>query len=1568
MITYVTKRNGHKELVDYDKINNCVQKACLGLEDVAASEVVLGAKLNLYEGIPTKDIDKAMILGARGLIEIEPNYTYVAARLLLNTIYKEVFGISTNSESFDILYRAWFIESIENLVKDRILNPKLLSHFNLEVLSEALVPERDRLFKYMGLQTLLDRYLKRDRSGRLYQTPQMWHMVIAMGLSVNEDASRREAFALDLYEKMSTHRFSPSTPTLFNSGCVHSQLSSCFSPDTLIVTDNGLQEISKVSIGDKVLSQNGIYNSVINKRVKRNDQRMLEVCVRGIFSTETLFKVTEDHLISSIKKEDIGCIRRGFGADHPCAAKQGKHKKCFSLKQHFKKDCDKLNCNYSDKIQWNTVSSLNRGDYVEVLFPREEIKHTLLSSNYANYEYGIENGLLYKIRVDKKRKLEDKVNKQTTPVKQEISVNKDFMLFLGYYLAEGHCASDYISFTFNSKEIEYIQEVVDLSNKIFGVKACVNENKDGSTNVLIHSVLLATMFTKLFGTGFNIKKLPSFIMQSPKEYLEGLIIGVFRGDACSVKTGIILSLCNKTLCYQIFQILLKLGCLPILGKGHMGVLAKNQPYTVNLHKLLCEDIINKIGKDLDKIKLSKVKIIPNDRFFVEGRAFYRINKLINIEYNDIVIDLEVENDPSFAANMICAHNCYLSTMDDSVDGIMGEMHNQARLSKFAGGLGLDITGLRGAKSPIKGTNGQSGGVIPFAAVFDRLLVAFNQAGKRPGSGCLYLETWHIDIWDFLQLKKKTGDERRRTHDADTAVWINDLLMEYKKTDRDWYLFSPDECPNLHSLYGAEFKVEYEACVTRAKHGSIKNFKVISSKKLAKEMYRQYCETGHPFHCFKDSSNIRYANKHKGTVNSSNLCCIAGDQLIPTEKGFCYAKDLYLDGSNNKVVGRTKIEIAGPMLLPRPKADLLKITTFAGHTHKVTPDHPIWHKDKGWVEAKDLQVDDKICVQQIEGLWGKEDNKDLAFICGILAMQNRLPGKTRLELYKKDFDLLSIIKQKLAKFSVQIEEENIADKKVLLDPILSEKFDAILYKNNAICVPDFILRSNKETIIEYLKGIFLPHSIKFKPYRETLNVGIFNPSEEFLKTLQIILLNFPIYTNVKYEKKLGTYKLFSLHLSDGPGELLLDKLVGLSAYLKDPEYMKNSSVRQKTDAKIVKIEKLPPEDTYCLTVNSSEHSWVANGIVTKNTEIIEHTKPSLYDDMGRKVVLGETAVCTLNSLNLMTHINLDDFSLNLEKMRDTIKSQVRCLDNAIDNNFYPTLEAANSAKQNRQLGIGIMGFQEYLHTLGIAYSDPRAVELSGKIFEWISLCAIEESIELAKERGPYPNYPGSEWSKGKLPQDLYEEHYKYRFNKTPTYNTRFKDKWDKIREDLAVWGLRNGNLLAQAPTATISYILGASQSNEPDYSLLWAYETLSGKFTMINSVFVKEMKKRGLWCKELADSIKQTDGDIKLISGIPEDLKEVYCTAFDQDMFALIRCAAERNIWIDQAQSLNLYYAGKSLKHVDDIISYGHDMLIKTFYYMRSKGASKIEKSTQVKEEESCSIEAMKRGEICESCQ
>ena len=601
-------------------------------------------------------------------------------------------------------------------------------------------------------------------------------------------------------------------------------------------------------------------------------------------------------------------------------------------------------------------------------------------------------------------------------------------------------------------------------------------------------------------------------------------------------------------------------------------------------------------------------------------------------------------------------SCYLNTFDDSIDGIFDGAWQEARKSKYAGGLGLDVTPFRSTGSHITGTNGTSSGLVPWLKIFNDLLIAVNQGGKRPGAGCAYLEPWHLDFEDFLNLRRNTGDDRLRCHDMNTASWIPDEFMRRVKNEEDWYFFDPSEA-ELHDLFGEEFDKAYNSLIDLAENGHLNNWRKIPAKDLWKKMLKVLFETSHPWNTFKDPCNIRYTNQHQGTVHSSNLC----------------------------------------------------------------------------------------------------------------------------------------------------------------------------------------------------------------------------------------------------------------------------------------------------------------------------------------TEITLHTKASKYSK-GEKTETGETAVCNLGSVNIKNHIrilydkkgNVKSKDIAWTELSTTIRTAVRMLDNVIDINFYPTKESENSNLKHRPVGLGMMGVHDALHILDISFDSDEAIEFNDKLFEFYSKEAIYASSLLAKERGPYETYNGSLWQRGTFPIDSYNNLMVYRGKQEVpkesvtgnplTGEGQTLDDWAKVRIHVSEHGMRNSNVMAIAPTATIGYINGVEQSIEPNFSVLFVYENKSGNFYITNEHFVKDAKDRGIWTTELATLIKNVDGDLSLLNGdIPPDLKEKYKTAFDRDMFKLIECNAVRQKWIDQSVSFNLYNNSTSLKHLNDIYMASWEAGLKTTYYLRNRAASKVEKST-TEEPSACSIEAMKNGEICESCQ
>jgi ribonucleoside-diphosphate reductase alpha chain len=595
-----------------------------------------------------------------------------------------------------------------------------------------------------------------------------------------------------------------------------------------------------------------------------------------------------------------------------------------------------------------------------------------------------------------------------------------------------------------------------------------------------------------------------------------------------------------------------------------------------------------------------------------GLAFNEIDREARaVEFYEVLSTFDFMSSTPTLFNSGTRHSqlssCYLSTVSDDLDGIYEAIKDNALLAKYAGGLGNDWTPVRALGSHIKGTNGKSQGVVPFLKVVNDTAVAVNQGGKRKGAVCCYLETWHLDIEEFLELRKNTGDDRRRTHDMNTANWIPDLFMKRVIEGGDWTLFSPSDCPDLHERTGKAFEEAYLRYEDKAARGDLKLFRKIPALQLWRKMLSMLFETGHPWITFKDACNLRSPQQHVGTIHSSNLC--------------------------------TEI---------------------------------------------------------------------------------------------------------------------------------------------------------------------------------TLN--------------------------------------------------------------------------------------------------------------TSGTEI---------------------AVCNLGSVNLPAHMKPDGkggVELDHARLKKTIRTAMRMLDNVIDINYYAVPKARNSNVRHRPVGLGIMGFQDCLHMMRTPYASEGAVEFSDRSMEAVCYYAYWASTELAEERGRYSTFSGSLWDRGILPQDSLALLKQQRGGYVEADPSSTMD-WDALRTRIGRHGMRNSNCIAIAPTATISNIIGVDACIEPTFQNLFVKSNLSGEFTVVNEHLVRDLKRLGLWDEVMVSDLKYFDGSLSKIDRVPAEIRSLYATAFEIEPTWLIECAARRQKWIDQAQSLNIYMAGASGKKLDETYRLAWLRGLKTTYYLRTIGATHAEKST-----------------------
>ncbi|MBH2019324.1 MAG: ribonucleoside-diphosphate reductase subunit alpha [Burkholderiales bacterium] len=910
-------------------------------------------------------------------------------------------------------------------------------------------------------------------------------------------------------------------------------------------------------------------------------------------------------------------------------------------------------------------------------------------------------------------------------------------------------------------------------------------------------------------------------------------------------------------------------------------------------------------------------------------------------------------------------SCYLTTVADDLGGIYDAIKENALLSKFAGGLGNDWTPVRAMGAHIKGTNGESQGVVPFLKVVNDTAVAVNQGGKRKGAVCAYLETWHLDIEEFLELRKNTGDDRRRTHDMNTSNWIPDLFMRRVMEKGSWTLFSPSDTPDLHDKFGQDFEKAYVAYEARAERGELKPSRKLQATDMWRKMLSMLFETGHPWITFKDACNIRSPQQHAGVVHSSNLCCMTADQRVVTDRGLMTVGELYRLGGRNKVVGLDGVYTASEMLLPRPNAPIVRIETDEGYSHKVTPDHKVWVKDRGWVEAQHLTPGDKLLTQQLEGLWGQQHKPELGYLMGLIAGDGTFgEHNVFIDVWENDFACLQATTETVhyvLSGNTVLNTTSVNTPVFCIDPKLGKARLASAPLRRVLAahgftpetktrVPEMVWQGDRATVTAYLKGLYQADG-NILASHEVTTMTLASIDLSLIESLQILWANLGVKSSINQmrgheahelpdgrggKKAYWSKPLYRLLITSIQGCRIAESVTQLAASRHSEaatrflENLKKDGYTQKLHATFKGLVNLPNEDAYCLSVDSETHAWTVNGLITKNTEITLNTSAT------------ETAVCNLGSINLVQHLR--NGALDHDKLKKTITTAMRMLDNVIDINYYAVEKARHSNMKHRPVGLGLMGFQDCLYELRVPYASQAAVEFADTSMEAICYHAYWASTELARERGQYESYKGSLWDQGILPLDTLDMLAAERGGYVEVDRSATLD-WDALRQKIATDGMRNSNCVAIAPTATISNIIGVDACIEPCFGNLSVKSNLSGEFTVINHYLVRDLKKLGLWDDVMVVDLKHFDGSLRPIDRVPGEIKALYATAFEIETSWLVEAGARRQKWIDQAQSLNIYMAGASGKKLDETYKLAWVRGLKTTYYLRTQSATHAEKST-----------------------
>jgi ribonucleoside-diphosphate reductase alpha chain len=1152
-VLHVTLPDGSQRPLDLSRLQKIVEEACRDLADVDGAWIIEETRRNLFDGVPEKDVAPALMMTARTRIEQEPNYSHVAARLLMDSLRREALSflghgfIEATQDEMAERYAEYFADYIRRGAELELLSPELV-RYDLARLGAVLKPERDLQFTYLGLQTLYDRYFIHHRGTR-FELPQAFFMRVAMGLALNE--IDRESKAVEFYDLLSSFDFMSSTPTLFNSGTLRPQLSSCYLttvPDDLdgiygAIKDNALlskyagglgNDWSRVrGLGAHIKGTNGKSQGVVPFLKVANDTA---VAVNQCFAPETPIFTADG--IKAIRDVEVGDLVLGISGT-------------------YREVADRMVYNQRDPMVTLDVKHSIEPLRVTAGHPFWAIRGVPMEQAGSRTYAWLEQGRIGPEWIDAGQLKKGDYVGQVIPT-EVIPVEgftEDDARMYGILLGDGHLSKQGRQWGVSGnperdEHMDFVRAYLDRRNIHFwetgrgGTYGQIHWSvgcgavRDATTGRIVGAGAPTLPFTRedLYDTEGR-KRISRRYSHLPPAETRALIKGLLETDG-GVSRGkeIYFTNTSQRLVEGLRYQLLRLG-IPAAGQyrerenAHTGRRSDGSAVVFDGVTRVYDlriPAVPEIAALVNCREIAKRNWITHD-----GCVFSRVRKVAAMEPCPFVIDLKVEGDESYMTAGALAHN----------------------------------------------------------------------GGKRLGAVCAYLETWHLDIEEFLDLRKNTGDDRRRTHDMNTANWVPDLFMKRVAEDGQWTLFSPSDTPDLHDLTGAAFEkryLDYEAKVDR---GEITLHKRLPAAQLWRKMLSMLFETGHPWITFKDPCNLRYTNQHVGVVHSSNLC----------------------------------------------------------------------------------------------------------------------------------------------------------------------------------------------------------------------------------------------------------------------------------------------------------------------------------------TEITLHTNDS------------EIAVCNLGSVNLAAHVTPDG-ALDSAKLEKTIATAMRMLDNVIDINFYNVPQARRSNLRHRPVGLGIMGFQDTLYKLRIPYASEEAVEFADRSMEIIGYHAIKASTDLAAERGRYSSFDGSLWSKGILPCDSIDLVEEGRGGYLQQNRSATLD-WDALRERVRTVGMRNSNTMAIAPTATISNICGVSQSIEPTYQNLFVKSNLSGEFTVVNPYLVAELKKYELWDAVMINDLKYYDGSVQKIERIPDEIKQLYATAFEIDPRWLIEAASRRQKWIDQAQSLNLYMAEPSGKKLDNLYKLAWVRGLKTTYYLRTLGATHVEKST-----------------------
>lgn len=835
--------------------------------------------------------------------------------------------------------------------------------------------------------------------------------------------------------------------------------------------------------------------------------------------------------------------------------------------------------------------------------------------------------------------------------------------------------------------------------------------------------------------------------------------------------------------------------------------------------------------------LERSYLLKNGSKIVERPQYMYMRVAVGICNGDIEMALKIYDDLSlqyythatptlFNAGTVRPQmsSCFLvANKGDDIDNLFDTIKDVAKISKWAGGIGLHVHDVRGKGSYIKGTGGESDGLIPMMKTYNEVARWINQGGKRKGSFAVYLEPWHSDIFEFIDLRKNHGKEELRARDLFLAMWTPNLFMKRVEEDGDWSLFSPDEAPGLSDVYDDPYKFTQEFTELYEKYEKEgRARKVVKARKLMDAILTAQIETGTPYMLYKDAANYKSNQKNLGTIKSSNLC-ITGDQRVVTTKGYLTAKELHEIDEELELFNDSEIVKSSKMIKRGENEDVYKITLENGMEHKVTPYHGIPIIDSRnnitRVECKDLKIGDKIPIQTKKGLFGNVEMAEEAFLLGLYQSDGTQSLNTLyFDIWENDFDLIDEIEKSVSnlykKYDYTPRYSNKGGEfincEVKFSTVKKKRLTSQFFKKDLKFekgyIPNWIWSSNEKTQWSYLRGLLYADGTVHVSNSKgnPIQISYTDINIDFLKELQILFNNLGLQTSIRLLRK-ESYNLlpdgkggkkyfkckdcFRLIIGNKNDALVLNENTGFldrkGIKLENKTYRNNT----KKSYKVISIDYVGKEDVYCPTIYNNEHIFISQGLKTFNcSEIIEFSSPE------------EQAVCNLASIALPKYIT--DNVFNHELLYEYTYQVVKNLNNVIDLNFYPTKETMTSNMRHRPIGIGVQGLADVFCLLSLPFESNEADKLQIEIFETIYFAALTSSKDLAQKNGSYETFNGSPLSEGIFQYQLW--------NKKDEDNSGRWD-WKSLREEILKHGVRNSLLVAPMPTASCFVSTGKIQT-------------------------------------------------------------------------------------------------------------------------------------------------------------